>query len=528
MKRVFQKAMALLLSAGMLLGCCGCGKKKEVSPADRLFTYVLGVEPASLDPQAAGGEAAWTVIQNLFEGLCRLDGSGKAISGAAAEWHANDDNTEYRFVLRSGVCWSDGAPLTAADFVYGIRRALDPNTKCPGAAALYCIAGAQAYHNGTGSAADVGVEAVSGSEVRFRLAEPCADFPARTAQSAFMPCRESFFLSTGGQYGMESDQLICNGPFMLRSVSGWAHGEYLRLVRNKHYAGGAQVLPVGLKFEIRAQDDPAAELGDGTVNVAKLTDAQEQAAAAAGLETVSFAETTWGLALRCTGALANEKVRLALVLAIDRTALAPHYPAGAAATVNLVPDAVSCAGGSYRSRAGACAQPASAQTPAELLAAGLNELQTDAVGALQVLCVDTPQNRLLVNRLLTDWRNALGCYLNIETVADEAALEARLQAGTYTIALAPVRAEKDDPAAFLDAAQTLTAYVSAEYDEWTAQRGHNPVTAAQAQETLLVGSGAFCPLYAQRTAYGFGKTVSGVIVHPFGGGVDFRGAGRTE
>ena len=110
------------------------------------------------DPQTASNSAAELVISSLFEGLCRIDEDGEAIPGWPAAWEANSDSTEFTFHLRRNAQWSDGTPLTAQDFVYGITRALSPATgSTPGD--LLLIRGAKSFAAGEGDASTLGVVA---------------------------------------------------------------------------------------------------------------------------------------------------------------------------------------------------------------------------------------------------------------------------------------------------------------------------------------------------------------------------------
>src|SRR5688572_9378001 len=85
-------------------------------------------EPRSLDPQVGVGNSASLILNDLFEGLVSLSPDGKPVPGAAESWSVSDDGRTYKFVLRPGLKWSDGTPLTADDFVYSFRRLLDPAT----------------------------------------------------------------------------------------------------------------------------------------------------------------------------------------------------------------------------------------------------------------------------------------------------------------------------------------------------------------------------------------------------------------
>ena len=65
------------------------------------------------------------VVNDLFEGLYTLDGNGKLQAGAYG-YELDATGTVYTFKLRPDAKWSNGEPVTAADYVYGWQRAADP------------------------------------------------------------------------------------------------------------------------------------------------------------------------------------------------------------------------------------------------------------------------------------------------------------------------------------------------------------------------------------------------------------------
>lgn len=89
-----------------------------------------GDEPATLDVDKAETNDAFSVINDLFEGLVRTDPEGKVIPGLAASWETAD-NKVWTFHLRPDLTWSDGSPLTAEDVVFSWRRLTDPKTASP-------------------------------------------------------------------------------------------------------------------------------------------------------------------------------------------------------------------------------------------------------------------------------------------------------------------------------------------------------------------------------------------------------------
>ncbi|MEZ5450470.1 MAG: ABC transporter substrate-binding protein [Thiolinea sp.] len=98
-----------------------------------------GAEPQSLDPQISTGVSSSHIQRDLFEGLVAEDQDAKVIPGTASAWTVSDDGKTYTFTLRDDARWTNGDPVTAADFVYTYRRAVDPATGTSYSFLLYPI-----------------------------------------------------------------------------------------------------------------------------------------------------------------------------------------------------------------------------------------------------------------------------------------------------------------------------------------------------------------------------------------------------
>ena len=82
----------------------------------------------SLDPHKTSTIEEGNITGDLFIGLVAVDSSGNTIPGAAESWTVSADGKVYTFKMRKDGIWSDGTPVTAKDFVFSIRRVLDPAT----------------------------------------------------------------------------------------------------------------------------------------------------------------------------------------------------------------------------------------------------------------------------------------------------------------------------------------------------------------------------------------------------------------
>src|ERR1700736_2137533 len=129
-------AVLLVAAAALsvLAGACGRGS----GPPDVLRRGALS-DPATLDPQRAAEVYSYEVLRDLFEGLTVETPDGNVAPGVARDWSVDASGRRYQFVLRAEARWSNGDPVVAADFVAGLRRAVDPKTASPGAELLELI-----------------------------------------------------------------------------------------------------------------------------------------------------------------------------------------------------------------------------------------------------------------------------------------------------------------------------------------------------------------------------------------------------
>jgi len=99
----------------------------------------LGGEPESIDPGKASEALGGAIIVNTFAGLTQAHPvTLEPMPDIAERWEISDEATRYVFHLRESV-WSDGTPLTAADFEYAWRRVLDPRTASKYSSFLYPV-----------------------------------------------------------------------------------------------------------------------------------------------------------------------------------------------------------------------------------------------------------------------------------------------------------------------------------------------------------------------------------------------------
>ena len=95
------------------------------------IVIVLGEAPQVIEPCESALYGVGIIIkQNITETLTELDpANGKPVARLATEWQQVSDKV-WRFKLRQGVVFHDGAPFNAQAVAYSLERMMDANLKC--------------------------------------------------------------------------------------------------------------------------------------------------------------------------------------------------------------------------------------------------------------------------------------------------------------------------------------------------------------------------------------------------------------
>ena len=142
-KRLLAGLLASVLLLTLALTGCGTTGGNNGGVEGTELNFLLTSEPPELDPQITTDSDSIVVLNAVMEGLVRVDKDGSFMPGMAESWTISDDKTVYTFKIRSDAKWSNGTPLTANDFAFGIERALDPMTASQYSYILYDIKGAE-------------------------------------------------------------------------------------------------------------------------------------------------------------------------------------------------------------------------------------------------------------------------------------------------------------------------------------------------------------------------------------------------
>lgn len=302
----------------------------------------------SLDPGIAVDSEMGTIINLLFEPLVAIGAKGEIVPAAAHEWAVSEDGRSFTFTLRPQLRWSDGSPLTAADFEYAWKRSLNPDVLSASSYLLYPVDGAMSYADGIlEDASSVAIEAISDRELRIRLLEPSMSFPARIASWPFAPVPKQI-VSTMGNRWAQGSTLVSNGPYMLdERVDGMS----VRLIPNPNYHDSTRQPLNEIMFKIVSRDTSLTDLfADGEVDVVELRDGDLDVVrdddTLRGQSAVYETAGNWFLVFNALKKPWDDaRVRRALSLALDREQLVGLVFEGAEMpSASLLPNAVRSSG----------------------------------------------------------------------------------------------------------------------------------------------------------------------------------------
>ena len=196
-----------------------------------------GGEPLTLDPHRYNLNLEEKILADLFEGLTAQDADGRVVPGAAKRWNVSEDGLTWTFHLREDARWSDGAPVTAADFVFSLRRLLDPATAASLAYFLYAIDGAASANAGRTPLDELAVRALGTHVLEIRLAKPFPFFAERLIYPTGYPVPKHVVEELGDDW-VKPGNMVTNGAFVLAE---WQPQGFVRAERNPRFRDAANV-----------------------------------------------------------------------------------------------------------------------------------------------------------------------------------------------------------------------------------------------------------------------------------------------
>ena len=460
----FTRLLACALSLALLAGCAPSTPSETQDPAGETgesthtFTYGLSSEPDYLDPAICMNSNTSAVLAQLYFPLFRYDEKGNVQNMACESYTVSDDGLTYTFKLVEGNTWSDGQPVTAADYEYGMKRSIGYGPDSAYAYLLYSTVagGAEANENmlDVADMTDVGIHALDDTTLEITLAAPCPYFIGLLSNVVAYPLRSDFAVEHESTWANDP-AVPTNGAFKLDTVRD---KEEVVMTKNEYYVYADQVQTDTLIAKIIT--DPQAQLSafqTGELDLALYVpvDVSVNYADDPALIHLDPVVSNTFLWVNCTGetnpALANADVRRALSMAIDREQLLTligsndtKYP-----LYGYVPKGMADAdGGDFRENADNQERYADydlEQAKALMESAGYNENNRMP---LTISYIGTSGNTDICVALQAMWKEI---YVDVElSAAEQKAYAQARKAGQYEVATGSTSADYLDPYYYLE------------------------------------------------------------------------------
>ncbi|MFJ4125968.1 ABC transporter substrate-binding protein [[Kitasatospora] papulosa] len=299
-----RRIRAAAATAAILTGVAACSAPgNSTSSGAAADSVVIGVasEPDTLSPLLGYGKDG---NSKIFDGLLARDTDLKlkpALAKALPEVAA--DGLTYTYILREGVKFSDGEPLTSADVVFTYDTILDAKTNNTSRSELDAIKD---------------VRADGDDKVVFTLKYPYAPFAGRTVLPV-VP--EHIAKGQDPNTGSLNTKPVGTGPYLLAS---WSRGEKLTFKANPDYWGGAPKVKKVTMAVIADDNVRATRLRSGDLDGAVLppnlaaTFKSDSAKKTYDAKTYDFRTVTLPQENKVTS---DRAIRQALDMAVDRQAM---------------------------------------------------------------------------------------------------------------------------------------------------------------------------------------------------------------
>ncbi|MDR6226282.1 peptide ABC transporter substrate-binding protein [Desmospora profundinema] len=535
MRKRLTMVLTLLTVFSLVLAGCGgvqTGAQDGEKGIDenQELNMTFPTEPPTLDSSLASDAYSFDILNNVMEGLYRLNKDNKPEPAMASSVDISDDKTTYTFSLRDAN-WSNGEPVTAHDFEYAWKRTLNPETKAEYSYILYPVKNAEAYNTGEASADDVGVKAVDEKTLEVQLEAPSPYFLSLTAFATYLPLNESAVEEFGNKYGTEADQMVFNGPY---DIAEWKHEQSIQLKKSKTYWDRNVVRLETVNLNIVKDTATGVNLYTGNqVDVAELSSSLAEAFQKSP-EYLPFtgAATQYLVFNTNNDFLSNENVRKAISFAIDRESLVKIMKDGSEPAFGFVPPSIFTSDNQVFRDVASDGHQYSPQEAQRMLKEGMEELGFSTTPRITLLSYDDERRQAAVF-MQEQLRNNLDLDVQIDPKPFKQKLDREL-AGDFEITFAGWGADYNDPQTFLDIYVSDGPYnwadwSSKEYDELIQKSKGNTNNEERTQnfveaEKLLLDEAPIAPILYRGKIFLQKQYVKNIYRHPVGAELSLKWA----
>ncbi|MED1610501.1 peptide ABC transporter substrate-binding protein [Bacillus paranthracis] len=537
MKRKKSHLMVMALVTSLLLTACNNKVNKSDRDANKqVLNVTVSEEIPSLDTAKTMDGTSAHVMQNIFEGLYVLDDQDQPIPAVAKSFKRSEDGKKYTFDLRKDAKWSNGDNVTANDFMFAWKRAINPETASQYAYMLFYVKNAKEINKGTMPLDALGVKAINDYKLEVELEQPIPYFLQLLALPIYLPQHESFLKEQGKNYALEPSNLLYNGPFVLEK---WKHEQEFQLKKNATYWDEKKVKLDEINFQIVKDTMTAVNLYEAG-NLDRVPINSQFVDKYKGHKELHMSSEPAIAMLRFNeknSALANKKVRQAISFALNKEDFVAHFiNNGAKPATGLVPvgHINEETGKDFREENGNLSLY-DVQSAKKNWEEAKKELGVEQVN-LEFLTFEQDNAKRMAEYIKGDLeKNLQGLTIQIKQQPFKQKLQLE-QTGDYDITMTNWGPDYKDPISYLELFTTGNQnnkmnYSNRHYDELIKKAKSDLVLdqkkrweALQEAERILLGDAAVAPLYQMGSAYVQKDYVRGIEKHQFGGIYTYKNA----
>lgn len=526
-KRVLAAFLSMAMVAGLATGCGtpGGGKSDGDSADGKVFRYAVNTLPTTLDPTKGQGIGDNEIQHAVTEGLTR-NTAGDVKPGIAESWDESEDGLTYTFHLRKDAKWSDGEPITAADFEYSWKRLVNPETASPYAFIGDCLKNGQAIEQGKMDVEELGVKAVDDTTLEVTLEHPTSYFLSLIGSSGqFAPLRQDIVEKYGTDFAATSEKNVYSGPFVMTS----SEDNVWTFAKNDNYWDKDSINLDKCELNYVENTDTqlsmyeAGDLDYVQVPTAYVSDYKDKADVFAN-GNVDFCYIN---SKSDNPVLGNKNFRLALNYALNRNdynklANADTYTAFNGLVFPGLQAKGTTYGEAYDLNSYSYPLDGDQDKATEYLNAAMQELGIANASdiTVEVVTTDADSSKRIVETLQEQWQNALGINVKIRQVTYADIYGKVFPEHDYEIGYGGWGSDYDDPYSYLelfksDSSYNYSQYENPEVDQLLIASQDEPDTDKrmdelnQAEQDILA-DGAFVPLQARNVYYMLDDDTTGI------------------
>jgi oligopeptide transport system substrate-binding protein len=539
-RRNFLKTGGAGLAGTILLGTAGCGVFEQGGGqqqgggggGSKVFNDYYEGDIVDMVSTTTSDIYSFSILNNVMEGLYRLDANTEPQPAQAEGVEINGDKTVYTFTLKDGLRWSNGDPVVSEDFRYAWLRAMAPDTAGDYSFILTdYIDGGAGFLAGDVGEGSVGVEAPDEKTLVVTLAKPAPFFLGLTSFPTYLPLNQKFTEEQGDQFGLGADALLYNGPFTLTALNPSTQAV---LEKNQDYWDKGNVGTERVNVRIIKEDETALNLYEsGELDVFALAGQYfDEYQDSSEFKSTPYFSTYYLHFNQQDEALANANIRKAVQIGYDRRAVADRIlNDGSRPAVGFAPIGIAGPGGeTFREATGDTLPPFDAEEARRLFQQGSEELGQKPV--LTVFVSDDDTSRDFGTFLQDQLTENLDAGVKITSLPFDNLYE-RTQAKDFQISAYSWIGDYNDPMTFMDlwlsdSGFNTVSFSSERYDELVNGAKAEPDNdrrmemMAEAERILLEENAVIGPISHGALSRLEKPYLDNYVAHPYGAAAEYK------